>query len=192
MLVSYPDVSKRILIDRTSRVRDVDMLQFLLSRGADPNADADHFTAALEKAAWRGDVSIVKELLDAGAQLETRSALPDAAQQGHSDLISYLLDRGAGIDEIPDNDSIAEHHKVQMKNALCAAALYGQSAVVELLLRRGADSKVKDRNNRSALDLAMSRGMDNGHDFSEYAPSPDYDGCIVILQSIEVEGDGSA
>ena len=56
-------------------------------------------------------ISTLKLLLDAGAQIKSRSALTVAAKQGRTDVVAFLLDRGGGpaaadvvdiIDEILD------------------------------------------------------------------------------------------
>jgi len=136
------------------------MVQFLLLRGADPNANTSiGASRAIECAAYSSSIPILKALLDEGAELKTRSALPIAARQGRTDAVSYLLDRGAVIDEIPGNSDISEYvREAGVKNALCKAAWQGQAAVVKLLLERGANASVRDTNGKSALDLAETGG----------------------------------
>lgn len=155
------------------RTRDPGMTQYLLSRGADPNAHPSSMTA-LEAAAFFGHLGIVQILLDAGAKLETRSALSDAARHGHTEIVSYLLDRGASIDEIPNNESTTrEEWQVSVKNALCEAAAEGQPAVLELLLRRGANINVKDSKGQTALALAKEAGNES---------------CVAILEQHRRDG----
>ena len=186
----HAHVQERWLNNRLSRTTDLDMIRYLLSRGADPNANANYALNAFELAAFRGHLLIVKELLDAGAQLETRTALTNAAHQGHLDVVTYLLDHGAAIDEIPHNADMDEDDRVDFKTALCEAADNGQSAVVELLLRRGANPEIKDmETGRSALELATLRGISKSDEFSRNPPSRDYDGCIAILQGVQAELD---
>lgn len=136
------------------------MVQFLLSRGADPNANTTLGSSrALEIAAYSSSIPLLKALLDAGAELKHRSALPIAAGEGRIDAVLYLLDRGAVLDEIPDNNDILENSReLGVKNALCRAAWEGQAAVVKLLLERGADASVRDTNGKSALELAEIGG----------------------------------
>jgi ankyrin repeat protein len=132
------------------------MVQFLLSRGANPNANLlAHIDSALEVAASSASITVIDALLDAGAALKGRSALCEAAGEGRADVVAHLLDRGAAIDEIPENSDILEVQRAQgLKNALGVAALEGSLEVVKLLLERGADVKVKDSKGRSALQLA--------------------------------------
>ena len=136
------------------------MVRFLLSRGADPNANTTSGSSrTLELAAYWASIPLLTALLDAGAELKFRSALPNAAAEGRIDAVLYLLERGAVVDEIPDNSDILENMlAVGVKNALCRAAWKGQAAVVKLLLERGADASVRDTNGKSALELAEEGG----------------------------------
>jgi ankyrin repeat protein len=57
---------------------------------------------ALSEAARRGDAAQVKELLDAGVDVDTkfrynRTALSFAADRGHVDVVKLLVERGADI-----------------------------------------------------------------------------------------------
>ncbi|KAF2661044.1 hypothetical protein K491DRAFT_750840 [Lophiostoma macrostomum CBS 122681] len=63
-----------------------EMVQYLLSRGADPNANTTIGTyRALESAAYGASIPILEGLLDAGAELRGRRALPKAAGEGRID-----------------------------------------------------------------------------------------------------------
>lgn len=137
-----------------------DMVEFLLSRGADPNRNvAGDSSRAIELGACSASIPTLEALLNAGAELTGRSALSNAAGKGRSDIVAYLLDRGAGINEIPDNTDINNHRREYgLKNALCEAAWKGQPTVMELLLRRGADPSVKDSKGRTAMELAQLQG----------------------------------
>jgi ankyrin repeat protein len=118
-------------------------------------------------------IPVIKALLDAGAILKGRSALPKAASRGRTEVISYLLDQGASINEIPNNPHIFENKLEHgVKNALCEAAYCGQSEVVEFLLGRGADATSRDTNGKSALDLARAQGHEN---------------CVNILREVVEE-----
>jgi len=135
---------------------NLDHVQFLLSRGADPNANKSFgSTSALELAASISSIPVIDALLDSGAVVKGRSALPRAAGQGRTDVVAHLLDRGAVINEIPNNDDIFDNaRELGVKNALCTAAWRGKAEVVKILLERGADASIKDTNGRSALELA--------------------------------------
>lgn len=137
-----------------------DMVEYLLSHGADPNANIGmNHARSLEQATPYAPMSIIQALCDAGAELTGRRALSNAAGHGRTDVVAYLLDRGAAIDEVPENDDLSEETRESgVKNALCQAPFKRQSEVVDLLLARGASVDVKDTNGRSALELAEQEG----------------------------------
>src|SRR3990172_8474336 len=87
----------------------------------------------LIRAAEKGYLSLVKEVLDRGADIhaENDQALRWAAEKGYLDVVKLLLDRGADIHA--ENDY-----------ALRLAAEYGQLDVVKLLLDRGANIHAGD------------------------------------------------
>lgn len=132
---------------------DLELVQFLLSRGADTNANTSFGSnRALELAASVSSIPVLDALLDNGAVVKGRSVLPKAARQGRTDIVAHLLDRGVAINEIPDNDDIFDNERERgVKNALCAAAWRGKAEVVKMLLERGADASIKDTNGKSAL-----------------------------------------
>lgn len=136
------------------------LVQYHLSHGADPNRNrSGDINSALECAAISASIPVLKLLLDAGAQMTTRSTLSRAAFYGRVEVVEYFLDRGASIDEIPDNEDIFNNESIHgVKNALCTAAAKGKVEVVMLLLERGADRNVKDTLGRTALELAELGG----------------------------------
>jgi len=75
------------------------MVQLLLNRGADPNYishDINYGTSALLFAAYKGYTTIVKSLLDRGADLslsndDGSSALMEAVRGNHKDTVKLLF-----------------------------------------------------------------------------------------------------
>lgn len=129
------------------------------------NADSRHVDrtgkSALVYAAARGFTGIAGRLLATGIDVNARygnnlTALMWAA--GHSNdvppqegaaMVSMLLDKGAQRDDQDDRG----------RTALMIAAELGHRHVVELLVARGADTALRDRDGKSARDLAVSEDI---------------------------------
>jgi ankyrin repeat protein len=133
------------------------IVNLLLAYGADPNVVDTTGKAPIAYAAALGYTGVVARLLDAGVDPNKRhgndlTALMWAA--GHDNgaglldiesTLNLLLDRGARINDA-DNRG---------RTALMIAAELGHTSVVELLLRRDADQALKDKDGKTALDLAQ-------------------------------------
>jgi ankyrin repeat protein len=175
---AYEDFFKAVELDRPQTVRQ------LLERGFDPNSpnpdgqvalflalrdgapqvaealfastrlnvDASNAVGEtpLMMAALRGDLAWVKRLVERGAQVNRSGWTPlhYAASGPEVSVLSYLLDRGAAIDAQAPNGS----------TALMMAARYGALDAAPLLLKRGADPKLRNNAGLSAADFA--RGAD--------------------------------
>jgi ankyrin repeat protein len=144
-------------------IENLEMVQFTLSRGADPNLNHTmNNSSALEFAAVRTSISIIEALLRAGSVFKGRETLQNAAYYENEDMVAYLLDQGIAIDEIPNDADITDSQRARgLKTALCEAAGQGHTEVVKLLLERGANHSVRDTNGRSALDLAEAGGHES-------------------------------
>jgi len=107
----------------------------------------------LVSAAESGNVSLVKKLLDAGADpsasvLDGDCALIAAARAGSPTICTALLARGADVNRAGFKHQYPLHH----------AALSNHLAVVCLLLQNGASINVEDSFGRTPLHYAASDG----------------------------------
>ncbi|KAH0558926.1 hypothetical protein GP486_004447 [Trichoglossum hirsutum] len=130
------------------------VMRLLVERGLDVSTMDDGYTA-LHRAARQGFNTVVRLLLDNGAEIDKKSrygmtALMLAAWEGHHSLTRILLDEGAKINTEEDVDG---------ETALHGAARNGHGAVVQLLLEKGADVEARDRLGRTAFTLATQRGF---------------------------------
>lgn len=102
----------------------------------------------LHWAAWSGHVSLVRQILDRGWDINSRTVkhnttpLHHAARWGHEAVVQLLLDRGADINA---RDSFGGN------TALHLARLEDLPIVVKLLLKRGANINIQDDKGRTAL-----------------------------------------
>ena len=103
-------------------------------------------------AASNGEVSKVRELLDAGVPLDieeyARTTIQWAAWRNSTDVTELLLIRGANV-----NKRSCPYHLT----ALHWAARYNSTDVIEVLLKHGASTNIKDRFGDTPIDLARSK-----------------------------------
>lgn len=117
----------------------------------------DTLRQALVKVATKGSLTLLRLLLDSGADVHPKkdnelSALYKAAEAGHLAIVLELLDHGA------DPNWQVVKTGVAGQTALFRAAEAGHLAVVTTLLARGADPNLLAKNGQTALYLACLRG----------------------------------
>ncbi|NXH87207.1 ASZ1 protein, partial [Edolisoma coerulescens] len=112
---------------------------------------------ALKKALFRGDVSLIEELLNLGISIETNfqfgwTPLMCAASVANFAVVRLLLDRGA--------NACFEIDKYTVLMAACTAQASEESILntVELLLSRNADPNLTCRKQMTALMYAARKG----------------------------------
>ena len=127
-----------------------DMAEKLISAGAKVNTAGDYGETPLTLALANGDTALAQKLLKAGADPKiTRwngeTALMIAAGVGSVEEVRMLLDAGADVN--------GAEPKTQ-QNALMWAAAEGHTAVVDLLLQRGANAKAATKSGFTPLIFA--------------------------------------
>ncbi len=114
-------------------------------------ADATH-NKALETAANRGHTTVVRMLLEDGAESGSEDAIGNALQAasagGHRAVVRLLLGKGADVNAVGG----------RYDNALQAASANGHEAVVRLLLEKGADVNAGGGRYDNALQAASAGG----------------------------------
>ena len=134
---------------------DFDLVQSLLSKGANVNIKAVSGVTPLMWASFNGNNKIVDALLNNGADFNAKgrygeTALIIASGRGYSDVVNELLNWGANVN---DKD-------IEGRTALMWAAEGGHVQVVESLLTRGADVNAKDNRGWNALRWATMANSD--------------------------------
>ncbi len=136
------------------------VMQMLLDKGADINAQGGEYGNALQAASYGGHDQVVQMLLDKGADINAaatgsdgRTALQAAAEGGHLAVVERLLQQKADV-----NAAASEYNG---RTALQAAAEGGHLAVVERLLQQKAD--VNAAAARSSGRTALQAAAEGGH-----------------------------
>ncbi|PGH01146.1 hypothetical protein AJ79_08017 [Helicocarpus griseus UAMH5409] len=152
------------LLDAVRRNNE-EMVALLLSYGADCNGEDWEGCMGLDLAATKGNLAIVKSLLEHGADIRPRfpyTPLARSAQEGHLEVVETLLDHGA-IDELGSPRC----------EPLLTAALRGHLEVVRALLDRGADARslagraaLQMTSDEAVAQLLRDRGAEWAYTFS--------------------------
>ncbi|KAI0837926.1 hypothetical protein F5Y06DRAFT_269395 [Hypoxylon sp. FL0890] len=155
---SQPDPRQLRLIAASAQANEARVRDIL---DEDPpwtsSTDHDALRQSLQKAAARGKLSLVRLLLDHGAEVNSRRenevpALVKAAEGGHADVVAELLKRGA--------DPNGRNRNGQ--TALFSACLKGYNKVVEILLEGHANIEAQDKEGRSPLLFLASEKPGKG------------------------------
>jgi ankyrin repeat protein len=135
-----------------AREDDVEAMKQYIAAGADINQSGELGATPLSIAAFRGNVEMVRLLLDAGATFEIgvfHTAI--AESNDDTEIVQVFLDHSVEIDKQAE---IGNGH-----TALMYAAEFGHIEVGKLLLENGADINAGDNFNDPALNVAAFHGQ---------------------------------
>lgn len=147
-----------------ARERQLDMIKFLVDKGANVNAKATGGTTALIWAAYKGQLDVVKYLVeDYGADVNAednggKTALMWAKDQGKLDVVEYLKLHGAkeqtfAIPNERNDKPMAQYETIH------EAAGAGNLAEVQRYIEKGAEVDSRyDSNGRTPLTDAAGKG----------------------------------
>jgi len=132
---------------------DLATTERLLDEGAGVDERGRNKETPLIAAALAGSAEIAALLIDRGADVMARNrggytALHAAAYSGSVEIARLLLDHGAALE---DRENVSDH------TPLFLAAEEDRIAVAELLLARGADPTVIDRDGFSVLTQSWAK-----------------------------------
>lgn len=131
-----------------------------------------------------GDTVGLSGLLKQGADLETRNesnntSLHYALVQGRVKAALLLVEAGAPIDAQGDT----------MRTPLMLALALDINPVAEALLKKGADTSLKDKFNKTALDIVKASGNAEGMKlmFAQLGEKELYDQALWAIREDDVE-----
>jgi ankyrin repeat protein len=157
----------------------IEVVDLLLENHVDANHINDYGITALGYAAWKGHISVVKQLLRANASPKlgnaTQRPLRLAASAIHSDVVHLLLsetlemeDRWSAVVETIRLDRIDQltlllEGNIELRDEdgqtlLHVGAFNGSSVVVDWLLAKGASITATDKKGRQPLACAAKYG----------------------------------
>jgi uncharacterized protein len=180
MLAAHPDYLENNdpLIDAAHRGH-VDRIRFLLELGMDADRAGTHDKRPLHEAAGSGCREAVELLLEAGADPSARvyggTAAGWALHGGHHELARWLARRTGSPHDAAMTGDVEHLADLLAADASAASRIDDRgdtplhrlpddpergSAIVELLLRHGADPDARDRTGKTPAQAAESRGLD--------------------------------
>jgi len=169
---------------------DLEAVTLLLRNGADPHGvDADGISP-LHRAVQSGSLAVAELLIAAGAEIDLRenkwrgTPLTWAIVLGQPHMAKLLapLSRDVrGLASLPDlarleevlaTDPALANHRLDVEERptplFCLPEDENEAAAVaEMLLGHGADPSIRNRQGRTAADVARQRGLDDAADLIE-------------------------
>ena len=139
--------------------REVDFVQFLLSKGASVLKTTSTGCAAIHLAVRSGEASIVKEIITAGSSTVVKthdglSPLHLAAQLGHKDAAMELINAGCDKEQLTGGKQ-----KSKAMTALLIAAMKHQTEMVRTLVEAGCNVQATTADGHNAIHLAVSAAL---------------------------------
>ncbi len=133
---------------------DASIVKRGIRQGIRVDFTAEDKRTALMLAAFNGHTSIVKHLLEHNATVDLRdsiqrTALMYAATGSSVETVQLLVDAGANVNAADAEESWTP---------LMMAAAEGQTQIVAVLLKHGANAASKDVDGETALQFAASKG----------------------------------
>ena len=149
----YRDADGLTALMRASNIGYTDIVEKIISSGADVNIKNGNGVTALMFASLNGHTDIVKKIISSGADVNIKdgngvTALMFASQNGHTDIVKELISSGADVNIKNGNGS----------KALTIAATMNHAQSVQVLIDNGADVDSKDNLGTTALMDASYKG----------------------------------
>lgn len=152
---------QNLLLTNCRRTFDDEKLcNWLLDRGADPNAKCVLDFTPLSVAVQEAPLVIIKLLFDKGGSIEHGQLLHYAVRRDQPDyleVLQFILDKNPHVNQIM-YENHPQSYELQkafgIATPLHEAAEMGKLDVVNALLAKGADRTVKDARGETALDRA--------------------------------------
>lgn len=142
------------LIEAASH-NNIKIVQYLLSKGADPNQQAKNFgyISPLREAVFSCNFPMTKLLVENGANVNIltdngSSILLEAVwNEKNIEIVKYLIAKGALVNKANDDG----------ETPLLKSIAYNDPKMIKLLMENGADINITDGYGRTAITLAQDR-----------------------------------
>ncbi len=155
-VINAKDENGRTPLHFAAMARQLEVLQYLVEKGADLNALDNNGIAPLHTLARSGQTESARFLIEKGADIDIKdpvklTPLNMAAESGLEAMVELLIEKGADIEN---------KHAYGRTPLVGAARERGNISVIRMLLDAGADVNSSDNWKATALDLAAWRGFE--------------------------------
>lgn len=153
-LVNAKDKDGRTPLHWASHGVHLEIVKFLVDKGADVNAEDSKKVVPLHSLAVRNDAAAIEILIAKGAHVDAKdyggnTALHYAAMYDAADAAALLIEKGTDIEN--------RENYMRTPLILCARER-GGPRTIKILLEAGADVNARDKFQDTALNLASWRG----------------------------------
>lgn len=154
-LLEIPDKFGHFPLMIAANKNNLDMVELLISHGAEVNAQNESGKSAIMFAAFSGKLKIVQELRMNGASYEIAdksgsTAVHYAVDGGNADCLQWMLLDGA-------NANVVDIHS-GWTPLIRAASLNASKEIADTLIKFGADVNAKDKEHKTALMISIING----------------------------------
>lgn len=159
---SKDQTALRKALQKASARDNLNIIDLLLRKGAEVDAQTEDEFPAVFRAAQTGHTAVLVELLSQRPDLEARdrsgqSPLFVASVKGYADIVELLLARGAAVDA-QDKDERTPLLALAADKSSASTWNNGASEAVRLLVSHGANVNFKDKIGRTPLLWAATNG----------------------------------
>ncbi|KAG6354339.1 hypothetical protein INS49_004356 [Diaporthe citri] len=159
---SKDQAALRKALQKASARDNLNIIDLLLRKGAEVDAQTEDEFPALFRAAQTGQTAVLVELLSQRPDLEARdrsgqTPLFVASVKGYANIVELLLARGAVVDAL-DKDARTPLLALAADKSSASAWNTGASEVVRLLVSHGSNVNFKDKIGRTPLLWAATNG----------------------------------
>ena len=178
IVYSDPDEGSFTILDRSLYYNNFEIFKTLVENGANINKVNDRGEPLIVDAIRRERFDIVEYLVDKGIDPTMKytdyrnipfSLLATAVNNNDTKIAEYLIDKGADVNTkaIIDNymeNGMTSNYKDNSKeavNLIFAAIENGNTSLVKLLIEKGADTTVVNKEKKTVFDIAREKGYDD-------------------------------
>lgn len=155
------DMNRLSLLSYAIQLENVDLVSFLIERGAKVNFKYREMgLSPLYQATALENLEIVKVLISKGAEVNAETHSGDSAfflavQLQNEDIVSLLLERGADINATYSTSKFSKFdtYEAHGDTVLHMACWYRLDKIIKLLIKKGADVSIENNEGHSPLAL---------------------------------------